>query len=124
MRTILVCGGRDFADADAFRLAMRTVVKSVSGEELRVVQGGASGADALARRWADEHHYECVTYEADWRGEGRAAGPKRNQRMLDGEHVSLVVAFPGGRGTADMVRRAKAKGIQVWLPPLDKEPKP
>jgi hypothetical protein len=25
----------------------------------------------------------------------------------------LVVAFPGGRGTADMVRRAKAAGCEV-----------
>lgn len=123
MRTIIVCGGRDFDDADAFRLAMRTVVKATLGEELRIVQGGASGADALARKWAEEFWHQCVTYEADWRGEGRAAGPKRNQRMLDSEHVSMVVAFPGGRGTADMVRRAKAKGIQVWLPPQDKEPK-
>lgn len=116
MRTILICGGRDFTDWDAFCLAMRTVLKSVSGEELRFVHGGASGADAMASRWCDEHNYECAVYPADWKREGRSAGPKRNQRMLDSEHVTLVVAFPGGRGTADMKRRAEAKGIQVWEP--------
>ena len=116
MRTILICGGRDYRDWDAFRLAIRTVLKAVDGEELRIVHGGATGADAMAAKWAEEHGCECVAYEADWRREGRSAGPRRNQRMLDNEHVSLVVAFPGGRGTADMVRRAEAKGIQVWRP--------
>jgi hypothetical protein len=39
-------------------------------------------------------------------GDGRAAGPRRNQRMLEDFRPDLVVAFPGGRGTAYMVRRA------------------
>lgn len=123
MRTILICGGRDYRDWDGFCRTMRAVLVDVQGEELRIVHGGASGADAMAARWASEHSYQCVAYEADWAREGRAAGPQRNQRMLDAEHVSLVVAFPGGRGTADMVRRAEAKGIQVWRP-TDEEPKP
>lgn len=46
---------------------------------------------------------------------GKAAGPIRNQRMLDEGKPDLVVAFPGGRGTADMVRRAKAAGVPVRL---------
>lgn len=116
MRTILICGGRDYSDWREFGLSMRAVLSLADGEELRIVHGGASGADAMASRWADEHGYECVVYAADWRREGKKAGPLRNQRMLDCEHVSLVVAFPGGRGTADMVRRAKARGVDVWRP--------
>lgn len=116
MRTILICGGRDYRDWDGFCRSMHAVLVDAQGEELRIVHGGASGADAMATRWADEHGYECVVYAADWKGEGRSAGPRRNQRMLDSEHVWLVVAFPGGRGTADMVRRAEAKGIDVWHP--------
>jgi hypothetical protein len=37
---------------------------------------------------------------------GRSGGPKRNQQMLEEGKPDLVLAFPGGRGTADMVRRA------------------
>jgi hypothetical protein len=33
--------------------------------------------------------------------------------MIDQGRPDLVVAFPGGRGTADMVRRARAAGISV-----------
>ena len=51
---------------------------------------------------------------ADWTKHGKAAGPIRNQKMLD-ECPDLVVAFPGGKGTADMVRRAMKAGIDCWV---------
>jgi hypothetical protein len=76
-----------------------------------VVHGGAKGADALAGRWADAREVNTEVFYADW-ARGKRAGPERNQRMLDSK-PDLVVAFPGGRGTADMVRRAKAAGIEV-----------
>jgi len=50
---------------------------------------------------------------ANWAELGRKAGPIRNQQMLDEGKPNLVVAFPGGRGTADIVRRARAAGIEV-----------
>jgi hypothetical protein len=53
-----------------------------------------------------------VAVMADW-SIGRKAGPIRNQRMLDEHAPDLVVAFPGGRGTADMVRRARKSGVEV-----------
>ena len=51
--------------------------------------------------------------EADWAKHGRKAGPIRNQRMIDEGRPDLVVAFPGGTGTADMVERARVAGIRV-----------
>jgi len=50
---------------------------------------------------------------ANWAGLGRKAGPIRNQEMLDQGRPNMVVAFPGGRGTADMVRRARGAGVEV-----------
>jgi len=35
--------------------------------------------------------------------------------MLDEGKPDLVVAFDGGRGTANMVKQAKAAGIQVLI---------
>lgn len=111
--TILVCGGRDYGDWDAVRDELDRHVYRVSNglpyqwDLVKIVQGGASGADQLARRWANLRAVECVTYEADWDRHGRAAGPLRNQRMLDKEIPDLVLAFPGGRGTKDMISRSK-----------------
>jgi len=44
---------------------------------------------------------------------GRAAGPVRNAQMLAEGKPDFVVAFPGGRGTADMCKQARARGVKV-----------
>lgn len=78
-----------------------------------IIQGGAGGADALARGWAFSRRQELVNIPADWKTFGKAAGPIRNQAMLVKWSPDLVVAFTGGRGTADMVNRARAAGVPV-----------
>lgn len=109
---VLVCGGRDFDDISALydaldRIHARTPITCI-------VEGGANGADYLASRWSAARDIrDHVRFRADWPIHGKAAGPLRNQRMLDEGKPDLVVAFPGGKGTADMVRRARAAGVEV-----------
>jgi hypothetical protein len=78
-----------------------------------VIEGGARGADFLGGCWADMHKVKRVTVPADWATHGNAAGPIRNRRMLTDFKPDLVVAFPGGKGTADMIRQAEAAGVKV-----------
>lgn len=84
-----------------------------SGNSIIVIQGGATGADEHARTWCYVAGVQCITCLALWEKHGKAAGPIRNQKMLDDFQPELVLAFAGGRGTADMVRRAKAAGVLV-----------
>lgn len=111
---ILVCGGRDFDDRGFFRKKMFELF-DWHGSPLNfvIIAGGASGADSLAEDFAIDEDIPYHIYRADWEKYGRAAGPIRNQQMLDIEKPSCVVAFPGGAGTEDMVRRAKKAGVQV-----------
>jgi hypothetical protein len=108
---VIVCGGRDYFDRDAAwaELDMLDHLRGISC----IIQGGANGADYIAARWAETRKVYCEEYRPDWQAHGRAAGPKRNQLMLDSGHPDLVVAFRGGRGTADMMKRAKSAGIEV-----------
>lgn len=106
---VLVCGGRGFRDFTAVCNALN----ELAYEAEFVVHGGAPGADTLAQDWADDHGICCRVYLADWDTHEKAAGPIRNQLMLDDSKPDLVIAFPGGRGTADMVRRAKIAGVAV-----------
>jgi len=108
---VLVCGGRDYNDRETVGRVLSNLNPSL------VIEGGATGADRLARLWAARTTTDVDTYEADWRTHGKAAGPIRNQRMLDEGKPDLVVAFPGGRGTADMIRRAEAAGMPVQRVP-------
>ena len=80
-----------------------------------VISGHASGADQMAEMWADENRIPLSIDPADWSRHGKSAGPIRNQQMLDEGKPDLVVAFPGGAGTADMVRRAERASIAVYV---------
>jgi hypothetical protein len=85
--------------------------------DLRIIAGGASGADTSAIDWAKARGATYQEYPAEWEKYGpNYAGFIRNQEMLDKELPDLCIAFPGYRGTKDMVRRVrafKAKPIEL-----------
>lgn len=109
-QTWLICGGRNFDDRAMFDAVMSDLL-NLYGCPSRIIHGAARGADSLAAAWADRMAIDCQPFPADWRAHGKKAGPIRNQQMLDEGKPHAVVAFPGGRGTADMVRRANAAKV-------------
>lgn len=113
-RIIAVTGGRDFNDS-------RTVYYTLDRLKARdkidlLVMGDATGADALAASWAEQEGVPYKVFRADWERHGRRAGPVRNAEMV-AVGLSGLVAFPGGRGTADMTRQCRAAGVPVWEVP-------
>lgn len=110
---VLVCGGRNYADAGAVDRALDAVHRK-HGITL-LIEGGARGADRLARSWAQRNAVRYQTYEAQWLKYGTAiAGKMRNSQMLAEGKPDAVVALPGGTGTADMIKKAEAAGLPVW----------
>lgn len=115
---VLVCGGRDFADANLLDRTLNEIHEKTPIS--CIIEGGATGADALAFRWASTgNRVGTELYAAEWSTHGRKAGPIRNQRMLDEGKPDLVVAFPGGKGTADMVAKARRAGVRVMVVEAD-----
>lgn len=108
--TIVVCGGRKYDDRGRLFYVLDWLQERYGISLL--VHGGAKGADALANEWAKLRDVECIVHEAEWERHGRSAGPIRNAEMLNHE-PKLVVAFPGGVGTANMISLAESKGIEV-----------
>lgn len=106
--TWLICGGRDFSDQVMFDDVMVRLV-DMFGCPNKVVHGAAKGADAMAAEWAGRMAINCVAVPADWEMHGKAAGPIRNEEMLMSHNPKRVIAFPGGAGTYDMVRRARKR---------------
>lgn len=120
-KRILVCGGRDYAD-QAMVFGVLDMERE-AGPINAIIQGECpTGADKLARMWAITRNEHCDGFKPDWHAHGKAAGPIRNQRMLDEGKPTRVFAFPGGRGTADMIRRAKAAGVPVFQFPPPRQP--
>lgn len=108
---LIVCGGRDYGDRDRVFATLDRVHAARLIE--RIAHGGAPGADLLASQWAHVRGVTAVRFPAEWHKHGNAAGPIRNAEMLRIFKADGVVAFPGGRGTADMIARAKAAGLPV-----------
>jgi YspA, cpYpsA-related SLOG family len=116
---VLVCGGRDYADrAHVYGVLDEIHAKHTAGIEI-LRHGGARGADELAGIWARANGVAEDKMPADWARHGRRAGPIRNAAMLVKEPPpSVVIAFPGGRGTDDMVSRAMlVVGLSVVVNP-------
>ena len=108
---VLVCGGRNYFDPVRV-FAVLDKLHAEAGIDA-IIQGGARGADRLASNWATTYSVRNMQYDADWDSYGKMAGHLRNQIMLDDGKPDVVIAFPGGRGTADMVRKARKAGVEV-----------
>lgn len=109
---VIVCGGRGFDDADFLEAKLDEMHAEYAFRDL--MQGGAFGADRLAKIWAMTRHPEIVLWQinAEWSKFGLGAGFIRNKRMMDWK-PDMVVAFPGGKGTQNMVELAHAAGVEV-----------
>lgn len=130
MTRVLVCGSRDWTDEEA----IFTVLNGYLSDDMpmTVINGGARGADTVAWKWATYHLddwsessppeklVDLRVYRAQWREHGKAAGPIRNQQMLTEGKPDVAWCFVNkpleeSRGTADMVRRARAAGIPIYV---------
>lgn len=112
---VLVCGGRNYDDLGAV-WGQLDAWHALQGPIAVVIHGGARGADMLGEKWAISNNVRHMSFKPDWDQFGPAAGPIRNKRMLDEGKPDLVLAFPGGRGTADMVWQSKERGVKVEQP--------
>ncbi len=131
---VLVCGGRDFNDRDFIHNTLCDL-DAERGPITCVIHGCATGADHEGMIWAQMmasipgRTITQAPFAAEWdnidapgavvknrRGGGQynvLAGFWRNQRMIDEGKPDLVLAFPGGNGTADTIARARKAGIEV-----------
>lgn len=107
---VLVCGGRDFNDV----VLLTNKLDELAATPIAlVIHGGARGADSLAGQWAKRNNIPVLVFEARWKEHGKSAGPRRNELMLHEGKPDLVYAFPGGVGTAHMVKISRATGVKV-----------
>lgn len=116
---VIVCGSRDFDDADLLSRWLCSVLPVFIDETPVIVHGAARGADRLAAEFARRNHCSEEAHPADWQGTaGRYAGPARNLQMAEAG-ADLCLAFWDGSsaGTLDMIKQATKHGIPVRIVP-------
>lgn len=136
----LVCGGRNFGALDKhvrggpewnrvykeYRWAKRQLDRLAEQRssyyepddnwlpsDIEIIHGGASGADRIGDEWGAVNWCIVHEYPANWNKYGKSAGYIRNKQMLEEGKPDLVIAFPGGRGTTNMINLARDAKIEV-----------
>lgn len=117
MFRVIIAGTRDFNDYDLLKKYCDYMLskKVESGEQITIISGGASGADALGEKYAKERGYSLRLFPAQWEKYGRQAGPMRNREMAD--NADALIAYWDGksRGTKNMIEEAKKRGLKVAI---------
>jgi len=117
---LLVTGGRTFCEATdgkprddymAERQALGFALDMINPSS--VIVGDADGADRWAVIWCDRRGVPYTRFIADWTKHQKRAGPIRNQTMVD-RQPDAGVAFSGGSGTADCVKRMDTAKIPIY----------
>jgi len=125
---ILVTGSRDWDYAlgmVAFYRAMQQFFEPLGQYDyerdavtvdLEIVHGAyPRGLDMIAREWCIVNSVPDDPFEPDWEEHGKAAGPIRNQQMVDsGADACLGFPLSESRGTLDCMTRAHRASIPVW----------
>lgn len=108
---LLVFGGRDYTDDVRIFRELEAIHKATPITCL--IHGACRGVDSLAADWAKANGIPDEPYRPDWQKHGTAAGPIRNQQMIDQGKPDRALEFPGGRGTRDMARKVTHHGIPL-----------
>lgn len=114
---VLICGDRNWSNKDVIKRELLPLKEH--NPNITIVTGACKGADLLSEEIAKQLGFQVKSYPANWTKYNRAAGPIRNQQMIDENNVDLVLAFhsdiENSKGTKDMINRAKKKNIPVIL---------
>ena len=112
---ILVCGGRDYKFKNVVFFVLDEINRVGNEQITSIVHGNCpTGADRFVSQYAKENILVEYPISADWNKDGKSAGPIRNSLMLQThEDIKIVVAFPGNRGTNDMIKKSIDKQKRV-----------
>lgn len=107
---LIIAGGRDYVFTHLDYNRLTEIHQKYWVKE--VVSGGARGADKEGEGWADLKGIPVKRFPARWEQIGKAAGHHRNSQMAC--YADALAVFPGGKGTANMVKQAREQGLQIF----------
>jgi predicted Rossmann fold nucleotide-binding protein DprA/Smf involved in DNA uptake len=108
IKRVVIAGCRDYNNYDEAKLYIDFCLSNIRREnDIVIVSGCASGADAIGERYARQNGFKVEKYPANWEKYGRGAGPIRNKQMA--QACDYVICFWDGksRGTKSMIEFAR-----------------
>lgn len=113
---VIIAGTRTFASYTLLcSFCDRYLSQKGQTHEIIIVSGTARGADKLGEQYAKDRGYKIELFPADWENKGRTAGYIRNADMADYADALIVFWDGQSKGTLNMIRTAKKKGLDVRI---------
>ena len=122
IKRVVIAGCRDYNNYDEAKLYIDFCLSNIRREnDIVIVSGCASGADAIGERYARQNGFKVEKYPANWNKYGRSAGPIRNKQMA--EVCDYVICFWDGksRGTKSMIEFARECNKPVRIKKICRE---
>ena len=118
----IVCGGRHFDNYDYLEITLDSIFEELDldYENIEIVSGNCNGTDKLGEQYAKEHCIKTKVFPAEWKKYGRAAGPIRNEKMIEyisNSDLPVVIAFvsENSKGTLDTIKRANKRNLKTFI---------
>lgn len=117
--SVLICGGRNLNNIIVWEWLEKYAIKKLEEHFNshikidKVITGGALGADRGGSQWAISNNLYLIEFLANWKKYGKSAGIIRNKEMLNIGNPNIIIAFPGGNGTNNMIKISREKGIEI-----------
>ena len=112
MKRWIISGGRHFCDGALFYKVVAKMMENLleEGETIEIYQGGATGADLMARNFAASHRIKCTSFPALWDVYGKNALEKRDTKMMKNADFMLVFWNGNSKGTKHMIKEMNKLG--------------
>lgn len=108
VKKVVIAGCRDYNNYDEAKDYIDFCLSNIRKEnDIVIVSGCASGADAIGERYAKENGFKVEKYPADWKTYGRSAGPRRNKQMAEISDYVICFWDEKSKGTKSMIYYAK-----------------
>ncbi len=104
LKRVVIAGCRDYNNYNEAKDFIDLCLVNIYREnDIVIVSGCASGADAIGERYANENGFKVERYPADWNKYGRSAGPRRNKQMAEICDYAICFWDAKSRGTKSMI---------------------
>ena len=115
-KRIVIAGCRNYNNYDEAKQYIDFCLSDIrKANDIVIVSGGASGADTIGERYAEENGFKVEKYPADWKNYGRSAGPRRNKLMAEVSDYVICFWDEKSKGTKSMIDYARKCGKPVKI---------
>lgn len=109
---VIIAGSRHYPPELATQLVQQAI-KNSGYTITHLINGTAKGIDQAAARWAKQNNIPTINYPPNWKEHGKAAGPIRNQQMVNNADALILIWDGQSKGSKNILQQAQNKRLKI-----------